>query len=204
MNQKEIDLVWELLKNKTPNNCLEWGCGFSTLYFPKLLKGSFNWLSVEHSEEWVNEIRQKSLNPNVSVVHVNPDIKDHSVEGTEAEFKSYIEYPGVNSKYDFILIDGRARKYCVKKAIDLITDDGILLIHDANRKSYLEFTDAFNFQVCFTDYRRTAGGLWIGSKKQSLDELIDIDHHKKAWEIQTKIGRIIRFRFIREKFKSFD
>jgi len=37
MKYREIEIIEEILKNLQPQRVLEWGAGYSTLYFPKIL-----------------------------------------------------------------------------------------------------------------------------------------------------------------------
>ena len=37
MKNREIMILEEVIRNLNPKNCLEWGSGYSTIYFPKLL-----------------------------------------------------------------------------------------------------------------------------------------------------------------------
>jgi len=168
MKQKEIEVLWEILKNRNPKNSLEWGCGYSTLYFPTLLAGEFEWTSIEHVKEWAEIVQAKNSRKEVEVKYVAAELEETKGEGTFDEYKSYVQWPQVKAPFDFILIDGRARKHCLVKAFEMIADDGVVVVHDANRKSYLDNTSLFANQLLFVDYRRTAGGLWIGSKTLPL------------------------------------
>jgi predicted O-methyltransferase YrrM len=198
MKEKEIEVIWELLKNRNPDSCLEWGCGYSTLFYPKIIERPLRWLSIEHSGEWADEIIANNQDPDVRIQYVPASDSFDGGEGTYEEFADYLEFPEKEKYFDFILIDGRARKHCVAKAYEYLSEDGIVVVHDANRKSYLEYTDKFAHQLIFTDYRSTAGGLWIGSKGVDISDLLNVEHHRKAWDVQTQIGRMIRFKFIKE------
>ncbi|MEQ8808011.1 MAG: class I SAM-dependent methyltransferase [Imperialibacter sp.] len=202
MKQKEIEVLWELLKNRRPENSLEWGCGYSTSYFTGLLRGSFKWTSIEHIEEWARVVREKNKGDNVEIRYVPSDVPGAKGEGTFDQYKSYIESPEKGKPYDFILIDGRARKHCAKKAFEMIADDGVVVIHDANRESYLKYIQDIPHQLLLQDYRTKEGGMWIGSKALPLESVIDIEHHKKAWKVQTTISRIVQLRFISDRFRS--
>lgn len=67
-NEQQIDLYSvgmeypEALKAeqyiKGKNKMLEWGCGGSTLYFPKLVK---NYVSIEHNQEWYEKLKPQLL-----------------------------------------------------------------------------------------------------------------------------------------------
>ena len=47
------------------------------------------------------------------------------------EYIDYINFPEtLNKKYDVILVDGRARPNCAYKALSLLKEDGIVIVHD--------------------------------------------------------------------------
>lgn len=50
MRYREIDLISEVIERLNPAMVLEWGSGYSTLYFPKKLSKEAKWLSVEHKD----------------------------------------------------------------------------------------------------------------------------------------------------------
>ena len=61
MKNREILILEELLRNLKPKNCLEWGSGYSTIYFPKFLIKDSKWLSIEHSAEWADRVKKSML-----------------------------------------------------------------------------------------------------------------------------------------------
>ena len=190
MYQKEIDLLTEALLSFKPKRCLEWGSGFSTVYFPYLLGKDFSWTSIEHNQQWYDIIREANKDSRVQIVHIKPDRENYSdKDGTYEDFKSYIEYP--EGKFDFIFIDGRARKDCVKKSYELITDNGLVVLHDANRLHYHEHLDLFKHQVLFDDHHTKYGGIWLGSKETPITNLLDIEKHKKVWRRHDRLAKIL-------------
>ncbi|MGF1639092.1 MAG: hypothetical protein ACFCUU_18595, partial [Cyclobacteriaceae bacterium] len=197
MSQKEQDILLEAIVSLKPKKCLEWGAGFSTLFFTKFLNPDATWQSIEHNKEWYDLMHSKSLPVSVSLFHVAPDNADYDIkisDGTYKDFKSYVEKP--KGKFDFILIDGRARSACLKKAFELINDNGLVVMHDANRKKYHENFHLFNNQHFFLDQRKGYGGLWLGSKAQNINEIIDIDLHQSLWEKHLRL-----YKFFRPGFK---
>lgn len=192
MAQKERDILEEALVRLNPSKCLEWGSGFSTLTFPKLLSQNIEWSSIEHDDAWHKAISARELPQQVTLDHVgagNPPPYEET-DGGYGDFKKYIEHP--KDQYDFILIDGRARNHCLKRAYDLISNNGLVVMHDANRPSYLENTSLFEHQYLFTDHRKTFGGLWIGSKSSTIDTFINLNHHQALWDAHFNLLRVIR------------
>jgi predicted O-methyltransferase YrrM len=191
MAQKEKDIMVEALTKLKPERCLEWGSGFSTLTFPNLLSHDAEWVSVEHNEAWHKIITEKDVPQQVKFAQVAADkVSTDEPDGSYDDFKSYIEYP--NGSFDFILIDGRARTHCLKKAYDLISETGLIMLHDANRDSYLENTSMFNNQYLFTDHRKTFGGIWLGSKSKQINSFLDLRLHQNLWDKHFNLLRVMR------------
>lgn len=194
MRYKEIIIIKEILKKRKPRMCLEWGTGYSTLYFPKCLEEDFRWISIEHEKQWFKKIKQLIADGRISVYYVPPNQwppTDPYADGSLADFKDYVEFPErLNEKFDFILVDGRARKFCLIKAFELLRDDGIIVLHDANRQYYHAPFMLYDYQVLFQDSRRDEGGIWIGSKRLILDSFISIDRHKLNWNLLKNLDKL--------------
>ncbi|MTI21978.1 hypothetical protein E1176_13175 [Fulvivirga sp. RKSG066] len=193
MYSKEIDLLSEALKNLNPKRCLEWGSGFSTVYFPHLLDKDSSWLALEHNTEWFEIVDKSNQNSRVEVVNMPADQEpytDPKKDGAYDDFKSYIEYP--EGKFDFIFIDGRARKDCVKKAFELINDDGLVVLHDANRTHYYDHFELYKHQVLFDDHHKKYGGVWLASKTIPIDNFINVDKHKRVWKRHDVFAKIFK------------
>lgn len=198
MRHRELIIFEELISNLQPNKILEWGAGYSSLYFPKFLNGDFQWMSIENNSDWVKHLNEKGLDKRVEIVFVAENEKAHYGyykeginDGSYGDFKDYIEYPLDKGPFDYIVIDGRARSECLKKSFDIIADDGVVVIHDANRKDYHEHFDLFSHRFLLTDTRPRSGGLAVLSKSRNIKEVIDTERHEKNW------------RYIRNGFANF-
>ena len=137
MSQKEIDLIVSFLdKNDV---MLEYGCGGSTLHFPKYVK---EYHSIESDTEWYN-----TINPHVrdnTTLHLVPVTRPHDPDQKHATkwdqlyttkiyhaYKDYIEMGScIEKTFSKILIDGRARPQCARYMYDFIDDDCVIFIHD--------------------------------------------------------------------------
>ena len=202
MRHKEIGIIQEILKNLQPEKCLEWGAGYSTLYFPKFLSKNARWVCLEHDKDWITKIEKKTKqNPNVEVFYILPDHfpwTDEYKDGAYSDLSSYVEFPNSLGDFDFILIDGRARKECLMKAYQLLRSRGVVVLHDANRKYYHGPFELYESWVLFEDHRKFGaylkceGGLWVGSKETDLGFVLDVDKHRKVWRIYEKIGTALR------------
>jgi predicted O-methyltransferase YrrM len=120
MSDKEIDIMTSLLNKDM--DCLEWGSGYSTLYFGKMVK---SWLAIEHDEKWFNKVKK-----------MTDGLKNISVELRQSEFNNYLD---ITKKFDFILIDGINRRECFTKAFELLRPNGIVVLHDASRREYKDW-----------------------------------------------------------------
>jgi hypothetical protein len=81
-------------------------------------------------------------------------------------------------KIDFIIIDGRARKDCLEKAHQILAQNGIVVLHDAQRKYYQGAFCIYKYGILLVD-NSGAPGLWIGSKDIDIHRLVSIRKYKK-------------------------
>ncbi len=192
---RELDIIEDILMKHRPLKCLEWGSGYSTIYFPSLLNKRSKWISVEHDKYWANQIHELNKNPIVMIFHIPPNNSkwtDKNQDGSYFDLKDYVEFPSKFGKFDFILIDGRARTSCLDKAHDLLDNNGLVVLHDSNRKYYHEALKYFKQGILFEDYRVDSGGVWIGSMDVDIRKLINVERYKSLWNFYNKIGRIIK------------
>jgi len=195
LKYREYEIFSEIFKNLCPLTILEWGAGFSTLKFPLFLDPPYRWLSVEHDENWYNQLIILNRNQNVEIILRKPDhfpYSDTHGDGSYDDFINYIEAPDDGTTYALIIIDGRARNDCLLKAGKIASRNGIIILHDANRERYRTYLDRFPYQALFTDYRRSAGGIWIGSKDRQLTDILDIHKHQRRWAlVKNKIAKVL-------------
>ena len=194
MKQKEIRVFEEILRKLKPQEILEWGSGYSSLYFPQKIKKKFNWLAVEHNKEWYNIINKKNKNNYVQIKYIKPNNinwKKIKNDGTLKDYKDYIEYPKtLKKKFDLIIIDGRARKECFKVAKKILNKDGIIIIHDANRQEYYNtFKFKKNQTFKFLDDSINHGGIFLYNEK-NIHEFISRKNHVDVWRKTNNIGRL--------------
>jgi len=192
MKNREILILEELLRNLKPKNCLEWGSGYSTIYFPKFLIKDSKWLSIEHSAEWADRVKKYNKNRGVKVALVPPNVfpwTDNNNDGSYSDLKNYVDYPKASAPFDIILVDGRSRLECLKKAKNWISERGVVVLHDSNRKFYHSNLDEFPNQVLFHYPGRNDKGLWLGSKGTSIEAYLNIAAHKALWKLHDSLRR---------------
>jgi hypothetical protein len=193
MKWREIDAIREIIINTRPRNCLEWGAGYSTVYFPEFLSAEASWTSIEHEETWVREVSSRIRRTGIRVHHVPPERypwTDADDDGTVEDLKSYVGFPSGMQELDFILVDGRARMACMDKATEIVSETGVVVMHDANRTIYRRPFASFPHQAWLLDYRNDSGGLWLGSKARPLNDFLEIDRHRELWRLAALSGRM--------------
>jgi predicted O-methyltransferase YrrM len=206
MKSKELDIIEEVILNVKPAHCLEWGSGYSTIILPKLLPDLKTWNSIEHNKEWHEFIAKRNTDPRVTITLIEPDDKEYmkltgkydaKKEGLYEDFKTYIEFPeSLGHKFDFIFIDGRARRECIKKAHSLLSENGVIIVHDANRDDYFNELPSLSSTFRLTDYRkhRKQGGVWIGRKAGDVADVLDVAHHTKIWKQHDMLAKVFFLR----------
>lgn len=192
MKYREIEIIMEILESLKPARALEWGAGYSTLYFPQIAGKETKWFSIEHNRDWAKRVREMNHNRNVEIFQVDPDKfpwTDEFKDGAYSDLKGYIEFADRFGKLDFIFIDGRARKEAVVKAYGIVKDEGIVVLHDANRTHYHKHFNSFKYQALFTDKRRSGGGIWVGSKGLDINKVLNVALHKRLWKVYNMFQR---------------
>jgi len=183
MQSWEINSIKKTLLKLKPKRCLEWGSGNSTIYFTRFLPKESEWISIEHDFKWSRKIRRKLFfcrliesYPKIKIFHIAPNKfswTDKHGDGSSQDFKNYINFPRKMGKFDFILIDGRARKSCLLQATKLLDKNGIVVLHDASRKYYHKPFRLFKYKfLMIRKENKDSNGLWFGSYKINFNKLL--------------------------------
>jgi len=156
MWMSEIRFIEKTLVESAQNNeilnVLEWGSGFSTIYFSKFLKQNdipFKWIAIEHFLPWYTKvlsmISENNLSNEVECVLINPTSEpDKNIQET-FNMDDYINFPStLDTKFNIIIVDGRKRSECLKIASNVLAADGVTILHDAEREW---FHDGFKYFV---------------------------------------------------------
>jgi len=193
MKSRELDIILEALERLAPARCLEWGAGDSTLYFPPRLPRLSRWVSIEHNAAWVAQVQDRNTDPRVTVVAIPPDHGDYPntrKEGNYEDFRSYVDHPAsLGELFDFVFIDGRARAACLAQAFNLVTEQGLVILHDANRDYYVADLPPFAHLLRLTDYRKGRGGILLASRGQPITAFIDVERHRRLWRGHDRLAR---------------
>jgi predicted O-methyltransferase YrrM len=118
---------------------LEWGSGGSTVYFTRFLRNHsipYSWTSLEYNARWARDVeRELAGDSDTTVVLI--DVGNDRVLQRYTEMEEYIAYPRTTGKkFDFVFIDGRKRRRCLLEALHLLNENGVALLHDAERRYY--------------------------------------------------------------------
>jgi hypothetical protein len=151
MDPIEHSQVLAVLYALQPARCLEWGSGGSTQSFLANCPFVREWVSVEHDAHWAKQVREALSDPRLSLHHVAPDRPLAGEKHSEAEMNrwnaraehepelmaSYVGFPrSLSGSFDFVLVDGRARRFCIAEGFQLLRAGGVLVLHDAQREDY--------------------------------------------------------------------
>lgn len=159
MEKKDIQLIEKTLLglNKSHLNVLEWGAGGSTKYFTNFLtsKGiTYSWVSIEYNKKWFDKVVSLSI-PNARIILF--DVGNDDLKQRYTNMDEYVEYPmTLGNTFDFVLVDGRKRRRCLLNASKILSPNGAVILHDAQRTYY---------HCAFTSYKTSkflSKTLWMG------------------------------------------
>ncbi len=110
----------EILEARLPNDSIifEYGCGLGTRWWAE---HAVEVDAVEHDKKWYETISNQ-LPKNVRL----------QLKKLNGEYKQAISEPG--KKYDVVVIDGKNRIECAKIAVRHLSDRGIIIYDDTDRK----------------------------------------------------------------------
>jgi len=163
MTDNDVKLIEReiLALNRTTISVLEWGSGGSTEHFTKFMRDhkiKYEWISIEYNGEWAKKVQSLKI-PNTKVVLF--DVGNSSLkQPRNVDMEDYINYPfTLNKKFDLVLVDGRRRRRCLINASKFVKDDGVVLLHDAQRKYYHCAFDNYKWSTFLSKT------LWVGGTK---------------------------------------
>ncbi len=141
MGSRETRIVEDALLGgrRAPLRVLEWGCGGSTVYFPRFLASRgipYRWWSVEYDRDWYRAVAERVKDDG------NVKVALFAVVGEDpwsraCRMDEYVSFPAtLGETFDVILVDGRKRRRCLLEAKSLLAPGGVVLLHDAQRRRY--------------------------------------------------------------------
>jgi hypothetical protein len=140
---KAGDEVAAFLASRPGARVFEWGSGASTAWLSRRA-GSVT--SVEHDAAWADLVQPVlPANAEVRVVAPTPATGRAGEElslkpGFEGlDFADYVgAVDGTEGRYDLVVVDGRARGACFRRAITRLAPDGVLVFDNVDRERYRE------------------------------------------------------------------
>lgn len=149
MSPMEAEQLLAAAESVSPQRCLEWGSGGSTillLALPTVLE----LVSIEHDLGWYEKVRAEVDDARLRLHHVPADKRAHDegpggvwaalAEHDPSLLRSYVKCP--DGVFDFILVDGRARRFCLQRGYELLRPGGAMVLHDAQRAVYQDVLKA--------------------------------------------------------------
>lgn len=143
MHPVEVSQFLAAAESTAPKRCLEWGAGGSTVLLLTLPTVE-EVVSIEHNRSWYETVLKDVCDPRLKSHYVpadkpGMDERPGSVWAELAEhnpslLRSYVAAP--DGVFDFILVDGRARRFCLLKGYTLLKSGGVMVLHDAQRAMY--------------------------------------------------------------------
>lgn len=137
-----------------PRRVLEWGSGGSTQTILGQCPFIERYVSIEHDAGWYERVKLAVADPRLDLHLVEPTRPEpprrllnatkpkrnrYRLE-SEVDQSLFADYVGLPRKlgevYDFVLVDGRARRFCMPVGWELLAPGGIMAIHDAQREIY--------------------------------------------------------------------
>jgi predicted O-methyltransferase YrrM len=138
-----------------PRTVVEWGAGGGTRALLGACVGLERLVSIEHDRAWFDRLRGALSDERLRLEHVAPNLPEPEknlrdklarrryeqwVERCELDaeaMRDYVARPGaLIDAADLVLVDGRARCFCLAEGFRLLRPGGVLLLHDAQRVGY--------------------------------------------------------------------
>lgn len=130
-----------LLNTLPLKRAFEWGAGNSTEILANH-PGIETMTSVDHDPDYLDMVKEKFDVDDVNFIY-------------EPDERYYSQVNGDNFPYDIIFVDGKDRVNCLRKALSILSPDGVVILHDAERKEYEDGIKLFKHAI-FTDNGNTA------------------------------------------------
>ncbi len=186
--QKIFNTIFDLALINRKLYVFEWGSGYSTLYYAHYLKNKgidFEWHAIDNNRDWheivVKLVEKENFQSNIRLYleefkpfwekpgwgPVPPQCGEFAPSSDKE--KIYIYYPlQLGKKFDVIIVDARFRKRCIQVAQKALQTDGIVVLHDAQKRHYHEGLESYPKQRFFDSGRwyplqEEPNRIWIGS-----------------------------------------
>lgn len=177
MDPVEYSQLRAIIETVAPRHCLEWGSGGSTQALLEACPFIEVYVSVEHNGAWHDRVKSTVSDARLRLHHVPADQPLLTVKPTQKQIEawdlraelepdvmaSYVNLPrSLGISFDFILVDGRARNFCVREGYELLRSGGVLVVHDAQREEYAAVLRDFPRPIFLTPWHQ--GQIWFVRK----------------------------------------
>lgn len=122
---------WVAQRIRKTHTVFEWGAGNSTLW---LAGRAASVCSVEHDPTWVADL-QRDLPANATLLHRDLD------DSYESAISQFAGTGGDKPLYDIIVIDGRRRVECARRATACLKPNGFLILDNSDVEAHCEGID---------------------------------------------------------------
>ena len=180
MAPEEYAQLLGALRKLQPRRFLEWGTGGSTAHLLADCGFIERYVAVEHDRAWFEKVRAAVTDPRLELHHVPPSeppprrglFKHRRIawnaraERDPTLLAAYVALPktlGIN--FDAVLVDGRARRFCLAAGWALLRAGGLLVLHDAQRADYRDALLSLGTPLLLEPWSR--GQLALLTKPQS-------------------------------------
>jgi hypothetical protein len=148
MDPVEFAQVRAVVEAVAPKHCLEWGVGGSTRALLAHCEFIERYVAIEHHPAWHDRVARLMRDPRLSLHLIPPDAPAPASDASQREIqawdqraevdptlmRSYVAFPrSLGLEFDFVLVDGRARNFCLAQGFSLLRSGGVLILHDAQR-----------------------------------------------------------------------
>lgn len=149
-----IDEVERFLSARPAARVFEFGSGASTVW---LARRAAEVHSLEHDAEFAALVTDLVDRPDRVTLHVVPatpvtsglpEVASERVDHTHLDFADYVAtIDEVGGPFDLIVVDGRARVACLRRALPHLADDGMVVFDDVGRRRYRPAKDVPGYRT---------------------------------------------------------
>jgi len=157
MTPLERRLILQLLHDRRPKRCLEWGIGGSTVEFSQA-DGIEEWIGIEHNRDWIDRVCP-CVSSHVRLHHA-PVATAELLYASPSLIQGYVHHPATAGVFDLVFIDGDYRWQCLKRASEILSAEGICLVHDSARKDMHAHFHHFQRHLILTPGELNANNSW--------------------------------------------
>lgn len=169
MAEEEFSQLLAAIHALAPRCCLEWGSGGSTRAILEHCPFVKRFVSIEHDRVWYDRVRLEVPDPRLELHYVPAGESlpprsrlskkrqrwDARAEIERPLLARYVDFPAtLGVPFDLVLVDGRARRFCLQAGWMVLRPGGLLVLHDAQRPEYHEVLFSLGQPVLLEPWRR--------------------------------------------------